>query len=81
MPPRFLSPLARGLEASTGSPAGIAQVLQTCGDRSTTHAQAFPILNTLVPQAGQIPCVAGLRFLSVTRFGFFISTFFLHFMQ
>jgi hypothetical protein len=43
--------------------------------------QAFSILNTFVPQAGQTPRVAGLRFLSITRLGFLISTFFLHFMQ
>lgn len=44
-------------------------------------AQAFSILNTLVPQAGHTPRVAGLRFLSITRLGVLISTFFLHFMQ
>ncbi len=41
----------------------------------------LPMRNTLVPQVGQVPCVAGLLFLSVTDWGFFISTFFLHFMQ
>jgi hypothetical protein len=43
--------------------------------------QRFSILNTLVPHTGQTPCVAGLWFLSITRFGFFISLFFRHFMQ
>ena len=42
---------------------------------------ALPILNTFVPQIGQVPRVAGLRFLSTTWLGFFISTFFLHFIQ
>jgi hypothetical protein len=41
----------------------------------------FSILNTFVPHTGQTPWVAGLRFLSITRRGFFISLFFLHFMQ
>ena len=43
--------------------------------------QAFSILNTLVPHTGHTPRVAGLRFLSMTRLVFLISTFFLHFMQ
>jgi len=48
---------------------------------SPRKAQALSILNTFVPQVGQTPWVAGLRFLSVTRRGFLISTFFLHFIQ
>jgi hypothetical protein len=43
--------------------------------------QRFSILNTFVPQTGQTPWVAGLRFLSMTRLGFFISRDFLHFIQ
>ncbi len=43
--------------------------------------QRFSILNTFVPQTGQTPWVAGLRFLSITRRGFLISLFLLHFMQ
>jgi hypothetical protein len=45
------------------------------------NTQRFSILNTFVLHTGQTPCVAGLRFLSITRRGFFISLFFLHFMQ
>ena len=41
----------------------------------------LPILNTLVPQTGQVPCVAGLPFLSVTGLGLRISRLVLHFMQ
>ena len=41
----------------------------------------FPIRNTLVPQVGQVPCVAGLPFLSVTALGLRISRLVLHFMQ
>jgi hypothetical protein len=37
--------------------------------------------NTLVPQVGQTPWVAGLLFFKVTALAFLISTFFLHFMQ
>ncbi len=37
--------------------------------------------NTLVPQRGQIPCVAGRLFFKVMALGFLISTFFLHFIQ
>ena len=48
---------------------------------TTIDVQAFPILNTFVPQVGQAPCIAGLRFLSVTDLASFISTFFLHFIQ
>ena len=48
---------------------------------TTVAIQRFSILNTFVPQTGQTPRVAGLRFLSVTRMGFLISTFLLHFMQ
>lgn len=49
--------------------------------RPADNPQAFSILNTLVLQMGQTPRVAGLRFLSITRLGFLISTFFLHFIQ
>jgi hypothetical protein len=48
---------------------------------TTVEIQRFSILNTFVPQTGHTPRVAGLRFLSVTRMGFLISTFFLHFIQ
>jgi hypothetical protein len=41
----------------------------------------LPIRNTLVPQTGQTPWVAGRLFFRVTDLGFLISTFFLHFMQ
>jgi hypothetical protein len=37
--------------------------------------------NTFVPQEGQEPWVAGRLFFSVVALAFFISTFFLHFMQ
>jgi len=48
---------------------------------AAVDTQRFSILNTFVPHTGQTPWVAGLRFLSITRRGFFISLFFLHFMQ
>jgi hypothetical protein len=41
----------------------------------------LPILNILVPQVGQIPCVAGLPFFIVTCAGLFISLLALHFTQ
>ena len=41
----------------------------------------FPIRNIFVPQDGQVPCVAGLPFLSVTCVGLRISRLVLHFMQ
>jgi hypothetical protein len=41
----------------------------------------LPMRNTLVPQEGQLPWVAGRLFLSVVALAFFISTFFLHFIQ
>jgi hypothetical protein len=37
--------------------------------------------NTLVPQTGHSPCVAGLPFFKVMDFGFLISLFARHFMQ
>lgn len=37
--------------------------------------------NTLVPQTGQTPRVAGLLFLSTIACGFLISLFVLHFIQ
>lgn len=37
--------------------------------------------NTLVPQLGQTPRVAGLLFFRITFWGFFISTFFRHLKQ
>ena len=43
--------------------------------------QAFPILNILVLQTGQVPSVAGLPFFIVMGFGVFISLFTLHFRQ
>jgi hypothetical protein len=42
---------------------------------------ALPILNTLVPQFGQKPRVAGLLFFMVICMGFLISTFCRHFTQ
>ena len=42
---------------------------------------AFPILNTLVPQVGHMPWVAGLPFFMTMDLGFLISTLVLHFMQ
>lgn len=48
---------------------------------SRWDTQALPILNTFVLQTGHTPLVAGLPFLRVTRIGFLISTFFLHFIQ
>ena len=41
----------------------------------------LPILNILVPQVGQIPCVAGLPFFMVISLGSFISLLALHFTQ
>jgi integrase len=41
----------------------------------------LPMRNTLVPQVGHTPCVAGLPFFKVTDFGFLISFFARHFMQ
>ena len=41
----------------------------------------FAIRNTLVPQAGQVPCVAFLPFLNVTGLGLRISRFALHLRQ
>ena len=38
-------------------------------------------LYTVVPQFGQVPLYASLPFLSVTSFGLFIVTTFLHFTQ
>ncbi len=43
--------------------------------------QAFPMRNTLVPQDGHSPCVAGRPFFIVIDLAFFISTFFRHFTQ
>jgi len=43
--------------------------------------QAFPILNILVLQTGQVPSVAGLPFFMVMGFGPFISRLTLHFRQ
>ena len=40
---------------------------------------AFPILNTAVPQVGQMPLVAGFPFLNVTCWGSLTSTLLLHF--
>lgn len=42
---------------------------------------ALPMRNTLVPQEGQAPCMAGRPFFSVICLASLISTFFLHFMQ
>ena len=42
---------------------------------------ALPIRNTLVPQTGQVPFVAGLPFFSVTCDGLRTSRLLLHFMQ
>ncbi len=44
-------------------------------------SQALPMRKTDVPQLGQTPLIAGFPFLSVTGWGFFISTFILHFTQ
>jgi hypothetical protein len=41
----------------------------------------FPILNTLVPQLGHAPWVAGLPFFILIDFAFLISTFLRHFIQ
>jgi hypothetical protein len=41
----------------------------------------LPMRNTLVPQLGQTPWVAGLLFFKTTDLGFLISTFLRHFMQ
>jgi hypothetical protein len=41
----------------------------------------LPILNILVPQTGQTPCVAGLPFFMVTFFSSFIVRLDLHFTQ
>ncbi len=41
----------------------------------------LPILNILVPQLGQTPCVAGLPFFMVMDLAFFISFFERHFTQ
>jgi hypothetical protein len=40
-----------------------------------------PILNILVPQTEQVPCVAGLPFFIVTAVGLTISRLALHFTQ
>jgi len=40
-----------------------------------------PILNTLVPQTGQTPCVAGLPFFIVIFFASLMSLFALHLTQ
>ena len=37
--------------------------------------------NTVVRHFGHVPLVAGRLFFMTTRFGFWISTFFLHFTQ
>jgi hypothetical protein len=42
---------------------------------------ALPILNTLVPQVGQVPWVAGFLFFKVTSLGFLISFFARHLTQ
>jgi hypothetical protein len=41
----------------------------------------LPILNILVPQDGQTPCVAGLPFFMVMLFALLISFFERHFTQ
>ena len=41
----------------------------------------LPILNILVPQTGQTPCVAGFPFFIVMLFGLFISLLVRHFIQ
>jgi hypothetical protein len=41
----------------------------------------LPMRDTLVPQTGQTPCVAGRPFFKVTALGFLISLFARHFMQ
>ena len=41
----------------------------------------LPILNILVPQVGQTPCVAGLPFFMVISLVSFISLLALHFTQ
>ncbi|MBI2863650.1 MAG: hypothetical protein HYX94_03710 [Chloroflexi bacterium] len=40
-----------------------------------------PILNSLVPQTGHVPSVAGLLFFKVTALGFLISLLALHLTQ
>jgi hypothetical protein len=46
-----------------------------------TGISYLPILNILVPQDGQVPCVAGLPFFMVMALGFLTSFFERHFTQ
>ena len=56
-----------------------ADAPQPCQVPRTSYP--WPIRDTLVPQTGQVPRVAGLPFLSVTCAGLRISRLALHFMQ
>lgn len=66
----------RPLPPRSGSP-----LLVAVGRGGYFFAAPEPILNILVPQVGQTPCVAGRPFFMVTWVGFFISRVALHFMQ
>jgi hypothetical protein len=50
-------------------------------EQPSSGVQAFPILNILVLQTGQLPSVAGFPFFIVMGFGSFISRFTLHLRQ
>lgn len=51
------------------------------GAKRHRSGYAFPILNTLVPQVGHVPWVAGLPFFMVICVGLLISLEARHFMQ
>ena len=70
--------LIRLLQKKMAVPEGPPTTYTKCYSLSQ---EAFPILNILVLQTGQIPCVAGLPFFIVTACGSFISRFALHFTQ
>ena len=65
--------------------AGSGTAIRELGTRMVTEKSDAiypePILNTLVPQTGQTPCVAGLPFFIVIFFASLMSLFALHLTQ
>ena len=71
--------VGRGLERLlVGAPAPPGNPLFESGERAYL---LFPILNILVPQVGQTPCVAGLPFFIVMAFSSFIVRIVRHLIQ
>ena len=76
---RLVHRVGRGLERLlVGAPAPPGNPLFESGERAYL---LFPILNILVPQVGQTPCVAGLPFFIVMAFSSFIVRIVRHLIQ